>query len=359
MNSQQRVLAAAERRRPDRPATSARFTSEALELMRAHLGVPASDNTLNDVLDVLDSDIRWVAAPFIGPEERSTGTLAGVGTDFWGVGHSKISNPSNTYYEFSYHPLAEADCVADIENYDWPELDWWDYDALPDQIARANATDRRAILLFAGGCFETPWYLRGLEQFLIDLHTQPEIAEAICRRVFDYYMARTMRALDVVGDRVDMILSGGDIGEQQRMLIDPEVWRQRIKPFTGPLISTFKQRGYMTIYHTDGSVLPVIDDFIELGLDFLDPVQVSARGMRPDQLHARFGDRLSFHGGIDEQELLPVATADEVYDVTTRTIDVLGHRGGYVASPTHCVQGDTPPENVVAIFDAAKDYRWS
>ena len=115
----------------------------------------------------------------------------------------------------------------------------------------------------------------------------------------------------------------------------------------------------MTLYHSCGSLVPVIDDLIEVGLDFLDPIQVTAAGMTPEELSPRFGDRLSFHGAIDEVELLPHATPRQVYDETTRIIEILGRKGGYIVSPSHAVQGDTPPENVVAIFQAARDYRYA
>ena len=139
MNSRERALAACERRAADRTPTSLRFTSEALELMRRHLGLPASDDLLNDVLDELDVDVRWISVPFIGPEERSTPTLFGEGTDFWGVGQVKVETPKNVYYEFSHHPLAKAESVAEIDAYDWPSLDWWDYAAIPEIIERACA----------------------------------------------------------------------------------------------------------------------------------------------------------------------------------------------------------------------------
>ena len=142
------------------------------------------------------------------------------------------------------------------------------------------------------------------------------------------------------------------------MLLSPRVWRERIKPFSGRLITTFKQMGLKTFYHSCGSIVPVINDFVELGLDILEPIQVSAAGMSPEEVFAGFGDRLSFNGAIDVVRLLPNATPEEVYRETTRTIDILGRQGGYIVSPSHQVQGDTPPENVVAIFDAAHDYHW-
>ncbi len=358
MDSRDRVLAACERRRPDRPACSLRFTPEALESLRVHLGVPESDHVAQDVLDDLDTDLRWVDVPFIGPEDRSTPVIGGEGHDFWGCGYKKIETPTNTYFEFCYHPLAEAKTVAEVDAHDWPDLDWWDYSAVPEAIDRANSKGRRAIMFFAGGAFESPWYIRGLEQFLMDLHIQPEIPEAICRHVEEYYRQRALRVIDVAGDMIDMIGTGGDVGEERQMLLSPDVWRKQIKPYTGRLISTFKGMGFKTFYHSCGSLVPVIDDLIEVGLDLLDPIQVSAAGMRPEQLYPRFGDRLSFHGAIDEQEVLPRLAPGEVYDETTRIIDILGQRGGYIVSPAHAVQGDTPPENVVAMLQAARDYRW-
>ena len=358
MNSRSRVLAACERRKSERPPTSARFTFDALELMRIHLGLPESDNLLNEVLDELDVDLRWLPLPFIGPRERSAPTLYGEGKDFWGVEQVKVETPTDTYYEFSRHPLAEAESVAEVEAYDWPDLDWWDYAAVPDLIERMNGKDRRAVMFFVGGAFETPWYICGMEKFLMELHTEPEIPQAICRHVEEYYRRRALRVIDAAAGKIDILGSGGDIGTQRGMMLRPDVWRQRIKPFTGRLISTFKQMGMKTFYHSCGSLVPVIDDLIEAGLDLLDPIQVRAEGMTPENLYSRFGNRLSFHGGIDEQELLPHGTATEVYDETRRTIDILGRQGGYVVSSAHHVQADTPPENVIAMLQAAKDYGW-
>ena len=134
-------------------------------------------------------------------------------------------------------------------------------------------------MFFAGGAFETPWYLRGLEQFLIDLRQQPEIAEAICRHVEEYYRLRALRVLEVAGDRIDLIGTGGDIGTQRGMMLNPALWRRHIKPYTGRLIRTFKSLGYTTFYHSCGSLVPVIPDLIEVGLDLLDPIQPQAAGM--------------------------------------------------------------------------------
>jgi uroporphyrinogen decarboxylase len=354
MNSRERVLAAASRQRTDRPPTSLRCTPEAWTSLRDYLHVGTDD----EVLDALDVDLRWISMPFVGPKERSAIPLGSEGTDYWGCHIRKAENEFNTYYEFYDFPLAAAKSVADVDRHFWPELDWWDYSAIPAAIDAANRTQPRAIMFHAGGTFETPWYLRGFEAFLMDLQEQPEIAAAICTHVEKYYRQRACRVLEVGGGRVDVISSGGDVGGERGMLLSPRLWRQCIKPFTAGLITTFKKMGLKTFYHSCGSIVPVIDDLIELGLDILDPLQVTAAGMDPEAIAARFGSRLSFNGAIDEVRLLPHSTPDEIYRETTRIIDILGQHGGYIVSPSHQVQGDTPPENIVAVFEAARNYRW-
>jgi uroporphyrinogen decarboxylase len=354
MNSRERVLAAASRRRTDRPPTSLRCTPEAWMSLREHLHVDTDD----DVLDALDVDLRWISMPFIGPAERSAIPLGSEGTDYWGCHIRKAANEFNTYYEFHDFPLAGAKCVDDVDRHPWPELDWWDYAAIPRAIETANRKEPRAIMFMAGGTFETPWYLRGFESFLIDLCDRPEIAAAICTHVEEYYRGRALRVLEAGPGRIDIIASGGDLGSERGLMLSPKLWRERIKPFSAGLTMPFKKMGLMTFYHSCGSIVPLIDDLIEIGVDILDPIQVSAAGMDPEILSTRFGGRLSFNGAIDEVRLLPHATADEVYRKTTQMIDVLGRHGGYIVSPSHQVQGDTPPENIVALFDAARDYRW-
>lgn len=357
MNSRERVLATTERRRPDRPATSLRCTPEIWQALRTHFGV----KTNNDVLDQLDIDWRGIyvtALPFLGPAERSAIPLGSEGTDYWGCHIRKAENQFNTYFEFFDPPLAHCKTVADVEAHDWPSLEWWDYGAINRLIEEATQKDRRAVMFFAGGTFETPWYMRGFEQFLTDLVMNPEIADAICRHVGEYGRQVALRILDVARGKIDIIGSGGDVGGQGGMIISPALWRKRIKPHSARLITPFKEMGLKTFYHSCGSIVPIIDDFVEVGLDILEPIQVGAAGMKPEEIGPAFADRISFNGAIDTVELLPHATPAQVYAETTRIIDILGRRGGLIVSPSHQVQGDTPVENVIAVFEAAHRYRW-
>src|SRR3990172_3057301 len=144
MTSRERVLAAASRRRTDRPPTSLRCTPEAWKALREYLRVETNE----DVLDALDVDLRWIALPFIGPKERSAIPLGSEGTDFWGCHIRKATNEFNAYYEFYDFPLAGAKSVEDVHRHSWPSLDWWDYSAIPSAIQTANHKEPRAILFF-------------------------------------------------------------------------------------------------------------------------------------------------------------------------------------------------------------------
>lgn len=207
INSRERVLAAATRRKTDRLATSLRCTVEAWQKMRGYLAV----RTDQEVLDTLDIDMRWISVPFIGPKERSAIPLFSEGVDFCGCRTRKVENEFNCYYEFDYHPLAEAKTVEDIIDHDWPSLDWWDYEAVETQIVEANHAGVRGISFFAGGTFETPWYMRGMEQFLVDLYESPEIIDAICSRVKDYCYQRALRVIEASKGQIDVAATGGDI----------------------------------------------------------------------------------------------------------------------------------------------------
>ena len=333
-----------------------RCTPEAWASLRDYLHVETND----DVLDALDVDVRWISLPFIGPKERSAIPLGSEGTDFWGCHIRKAENDFNTYYEFYDFPLADCEKrrrrTTGILGRRWTGGIIRRFRAA---IEAANRKEPRAILFFCGGTFETPWYLRGFETFLMDLCDQPEIAAAICTHVEEYYRQRAFRVLDAAPGMIDIIGSGGDIGSERGMILNPRLWRERIKPFTGGLITTFKKMGLKTFYHSCGSIVPVIDDLIELGLDILDPLQVTAAGMDPESIAAGFAESACRSTARSTKcDLLPHSTPEEIYRETTRIIDILGQHGGYIVSPSHQVQGDTPPENIVAVFEAARNYRW-
>ncbi len=356
MDAYTRVTKTLRHETPDRPATDYNATSEVHEQLFRHFGF----ETVNQIEDHFKCDLRWVYPRYTGPDEFSGAAgVSAEGKDFLGIVWRPVKNKYATYNEIAVSPLADAESVEDIETYPWPTADWFDFSHLKEEIKRINDKERHFICFFAGGAFETPWYMRGMENFLTDLVLQPEIAEAISRKAQEFYKSRALKALEQSDGQIDMIGSGGDIGTQRGMMISPDIWRKHIKPHSKELIRSFKDMGYYTFYHSCGSIVPVIEDLIEIGLDVLDPVQISADGMDPEYLKTNFGGNLSFHGGVDEQTMLPVLTPDRLEKKIIDLIDILGREGGFIPCAAHAIQPDTPIENIITMYTTIGNYRYS
>ncbi len=200
--------------------------------------------------------------------------------------------------------------------------------------------------------FELSWYMTGYEKFLMDLVTEAEYLPHLMDRIMHYIIDAGKVLL---GMGVDILWCGDDFGGQNGMLIDPVTWRSQIKPRIRFMFEEFRkvQPDIKLAWHSCGSILPILPDFIELGLDILNPIQPLAKGMEPEFLKSEYGRDLTFFGGIDVQELLPTGTPQQVKDEVRRRIDILGKNGGYIIAPAHNIQPDTPVENVQAFFEAA------
>ena len=353
MESYERVMGAVHHRRTDRMPIDYIATPEFHTNLKKYWGIDEDEL----IMQKLGSDIRRVEARFVGPKDMTGAPgVTASGRDFLGILWKPVRNEFGTYNEIAHSPLAQATTVKEIEDYPWPNVDWFDFSHLKEEIALTNDVHRYAIMFFAGGAFETPWYMRGMERFLMDLMECPDIAEAISHHAADFYKKRALRVIEESDGQVDIIGSGGDLGSQRGMLLSPDLWRQYIKPYSEELIRTFKDMGLLTFYHSCGSIVPVIEDFIEMGLDILDPIQPRAAGMDAEELKNRFGNRLSFHGGIDEQELLPRGTPADVRREVERLIQFFRNDGGYIVCPAHAIQPDTPVENIVALYETANEY---
>ena len=355
MEPYERVMRAINHQVPDRPPLNYLATPEANANLKKYLRIE-EDELLRQYLGV---DIRYVGPRFVGPKDMvGVTSVKEAGRDFLGVVWKPVKHQYGIYNEIVFHPLAKATTVKEIKNYSWPSLDWFDFSHLKEEIATLNKDHRYAVIYFAGGSFESPWYMRGLERFLMDLVECPDIAEAICYYVTDFYKKRALRAIEESGGQIDIIGSGGDIGTQRGMMLSPDLWRKHIKPWSKQLIRPFKDMGLKTFYHSCGSIFPVIEDFIEMGLDILDPIQPKAKGMDLLKLNSYFGDRLTFHGGIDEQYLLPRGTPKEVRCEVERLVKICEKQGNYIVSPAHAIQADTPVENILAMYETVKEYRY-
>jgi uroporphyrinogen decarboxylase len=275
--------------------------------------------------------------------------------DEWGVIRTRPK--SGFYYDLTGSPLA-ADDLAAIERHHWPDPDDpGRYRGLHEQAqALHQDTDFAVVLQVNCAFFLRCAELRGWENFYTDLATNPAFACALMDHYLNLRLRMAERALHEVGDNIDIVfVTSDDLGMIDRTIVSPDMYRKLIKPRQKLTFDFFKARTpAKRFYHCDGAIYPIIEDFIEIGVEALNPVQVSAAGMgNTKQLKAAFGDRLTFWGAIDTHQVLPYGTPKEVREEVRQRIMDLGPGGGYVVCPVHNVQPEVPPENVVAMYDAA------
>jgi uroporphyrinogen decarboxylase len=277
----------------------------------------------------------------------------GTMTDIWGTHRRTVGG----YEEFASWPLQGAESPADLDRFTWPEPDWWDFSPIAEIVRELDAHEEHHLRFRIGSVFELAWQLRGMQELLIDLAANPALARAIMSRIADVHVENTRRVLDLIGDRLDLVYFYDDVATQHSLLISPETWRTEVRPHHARLVELARSRGIPVMYHCDGAIYPLIPELIELGIDVLNPIQPDAGGMDAARLKSEFGDRLSFHGGIDIVHTLPGGTPDEVAAEVRRCVETLGENGGYVMCSSHHIQPDTPVENILAMYEPELRYR--
>jgi uroporphyrinogen decarboxylase len=223
-------------------------------------------------------------------------------------------------------------------------------------------TDLAIMTKIGGAVFELATYMRGMQQWYTDLALNPKFASALMARIAETQAQRDINALKVVGQYIDILrLSGEDLGTQQRPLISLNMFRRPVRPHLEKVWDTARKallaqnpRGKIML-HSCGSMRAFLADWVEMGLDVLDPIQVSARGMDPAEIKKELGHQLAFHGAIDTQQVLPFGTPEDVRQEVRRRIKDLAPGGGCILAPVHIVQEDVPPENLVAMRDALEE----
>jgi uroporphyrinogen decarboxylase len=371
MTSRERVVTALDHREPDRVPFDCPLSYGQYEMLRKHLGYGDEVKPGSSWLSVqppVDFALKFdMDLYYIGLNKQPGAPKFEYGmetyTDEWGVTYQRAENPTGYHYDFAVNPLKDA-TIDDLADYPWPDP----HDpALADGLAEKcrylyENTDFALVGKFSNSIFEQAFYLRGYEQLFIDLAANREFACALLDRLTDIAIARAEVGIRACGPYIQIArLAGDDMGHQQGTLLSPRMFRQLIKPRFARLYKTTKQLLHQynpngkLMAHTDGDVYPIIPDYIEMGLDVLNPVQPYVAEMDHDRLKAEFGDRLSFHAAIDIQHVLPFGTPEEVRAEAVKTMRALGRNGGYILAPTHYVQPDVPPENVVALHDAVME----
>jgi len=281
--------------------------------------------------------------------------------DEWGITWTK-PNSGGFYYDIAESPLANAS-IEDIENYPWPDPDDPDrYVGLVDQARKIYEDGKFAVVLSGitgGGPMEVASWLFGFENFFVALLTEPQKAGLLLDKVLEIKLKFWNNVLPEIHPYIDVISESEDLGMQDRLLISPRTFRKQIKPRLKALVEGVKQNAGNAKFmlHSDGAIVDVLPDLIEIGVDILNPVQVSAKGMGDTAfLKREFGKDLVFWGGVDNQFVLSFGTPEKVKEEVKRRINDLSHDGGYILAPVHNIQANTPPENIIAMLEAWREY---
>lgn len=379
MTSRQRMHAALNHQEPDRVpidlgGNQTGIHKFAYQALAKHLGIDDPLSIMDAVqqlaqpceavLERFHVDTRYVragaAADFKGGvvTQRRNGRLWHDLVDEFGVRWS-MPDDQPFYMDITHHPLANA-TIDDVRAYPFPK---------GDDPGRFVGLRQRALTLkkdtpyavvsgICGVVYEICWYMRGLEQWFMDMLQQPEFCEAMLDRTLKFWLDFTRGFLDEVGDLLDVIMIGDDLTGQKGPLFRPDFYRRIVKPRQKQLVQYIRSRTKAKIwYHTCGACVEYIPDLLDNGIDILNPVQISAACMDPATLKARFGDRLAFWGGaIDTQHVLPVASPETIREHVRRNLAIWKPGGGYVFNNVHNVQALVPAENIVALFDAAYEF---
>ena len=375
ISPRERVLMTLNHEQPDRPplvigvsnATSIKM--HPYRRLKGLLGINAPDRYLydwpelgtaeldEDTLQHLGGDVRglWDAHPadnFIAMKNRPPGTPF---FDSWGIGQVEVT-PDNWFP--AIHPLASATRIEDLEAYPWPDM---------DDPSRVGGVRERAAALRAEGRYAimgTPWLLfpleraialQGMESFFVNLVENREFAlallektTALCKQLMGHFLRE-------LGENVDLIKIGDDLGTQESLLMSPWMYRRLVKPFHEDYITFIKSNTNAKVFfHTDGDVFPLIPDFVEMGVDVLNPIQTSAGKMSNlEELKKYYGRNLTFCGGIDTHIILPFRTPADVRREVHRVRRALEPGGGYMVASVHTILNDVPPENILAMAEAS------
>ncbi len=281
-------------------------------------------------------------------------------TDAWGI-EWRMPKVLPLYYDMVNHPMADL-TVADLDHYDYPPLPSATDESIVALAGIARdlyeSTDYGLVIFGPASFFEFAWYLRGFENYMMDMVLNEAFINKLLDKLLEQHIAYWEAHLAAVADYVQVVQVADDLGHQGGPMMSLELFNKFVKPRQKEVIDFIKARTDAHIFiHSCGSIRQFIPDFIENGIDIINPVQVSAADMAPAELKAEFGDRLSFWGGIDTQHILPNGSPEEVAAETKRIIETLGENGGYVLNSVHNIQADVPPENIIAMFETAKAYR--
>lgn len=305
------------------------------------------------ILDYFDIDIRrlFVKTAKKYPIHHADGSIENE----WGI----VQKKGKFGMEFVKNPLEDAE-IEELDAYPWPRAaDLIDLSGMKERAKRLYEENQYAVSLRApmNGIFEISCWLRGMQNFMVDMLSDEEFAHALTEKVLNVQMDWYGYVLDEIGPYVDIVETGDDYGSQNSLLLSPDCLNEFILSRRKRLNQMIKEKAPQAkiFLHCCGSIKRAIPDIIDSGVDILNPIQTAAADMDPFELKREFGDRICFHGGVDTQKALRGSKA-EVEEEVKRMLDAMYHNGGYILTSCNHIQNDIPVENIITMFETAKKF---
>jgi uroporphyrinogen decarboxylase len=368
MNHRERVIAALSHKQPDRvpidlgSTRNSSIVVEGYERLKSHFGIHENNvltsmtmrcvDVNEQILQALDIDTRGVfpaAPPSIITGDRSY-------KDEWGV--ERVNPPGSIYYDLLTSPLSGPISINDIRNYPFPEpQNPIRIKGLKERVKYIHEMNCASVLNMPGAFVHISQYLRGFEDWFADIASDKKLLEFLFDAILDINLSISRMILQEVGNDVDVLMASDDLGLQDSLMISPQAYRELIKPRHRKYIQLMHEMSpAKVLFHTCGSVIDIMDDLIEIGVDAIHPVQVTAAGMEPHKLKKKYGDRLAFWGGIDTQHVLPLGSINEVKAEVEKRIEEMGENGGYILGAVHNIQPDVPLDSILTMYKHTQDY---
>lgn len=348
VDSRERVLAAIRHEPLDRVPTDIWATPEVWTKLKEHFG---QDANIHELLHI--DGMASLEPKYVGPSLPSVAKDETM--DYWGIRTRKVSYGTGTYDEISHNPLAKAETIEDLEQHKWPSTDWFDYAGM--RKVAESFQQKQVIMCGYTALFFQHNKLRGLKTSLIDPWVRPEFTRCLLNQISDFLYEHHRRMFEACDGLIDVTQVTDDFGTQTGPMISLNTFRKFYKPHMRRHIELAHGFGINVFHHDDGAIRMFIPDLVNMRIDVLNPLQWACPGMELEGLKRDFGRSLCFHGGMDNQRILPFATTEGVRAEVRRCIDILASdRTGYIVAPCHNIQPVTPVENIVAMYDEVWRY---
>lgn len=351
MTPHERIIAVLNRQPTDRPPVDLWLTPEVLRSLLQYTG-ESDEYELYRKLGV--DKIAWV---FPGYRTEKFDPNVGEGMDPWGVPMQVVQAGIASYMEYGTPPLGLMDDPSQLDDHPlWPDPEAFNFAAAKATAERARSFGFATIGPWISH-FEIYCHMRGMENALMDTIAEPEFLHATLDRI-DAIQTRMLDLfLGELGDLIDLVFISDDMGTQESQLISVASWQEHLQPRLARWCERIHAHGKKVLFHTDGAARDFIPHLIASGIDVLNPIQHICPGMERGALKRDFGDRVIFHGGVENQHVLPHGTADDVRREVITCLETLGAGGGYIAGPCHNIQAGTPPENVLALIETVQSWK--